>query len=234
MKGNALKGKIMKRKNGYIAVCLIVFALCSCASSPTRRHRTQALYGMIYDRDNRPVSNVTLYVNDKPMASSDIHGRFIIPSLWPRQEYKITAKKENYETIRMDISFSDPSYVLYMRIFSSDQLLAEAEEALKERNWDRTESLLIRSRNAGGSSTSIQFLQGILLFYQEKYPQALEILSELGEREKTSPYLYLFMADICQYYLHEPLNAAQHLDKFLRLQFDPLIRQRRDELLSGD
>ena len=224
---------IINGKNCCLLIILLISMLLgSCNSLPLKKHKTQSLYGMIYDRDNRPVNNVLIYVNDKPMASSDIQGRFIIPALKPRLQYAIIARKDNYEDVAINISFSDPSYILYIRIFSADQLLAEAEEALKEKEWDRTESLLIRSQNAGGNETSIQFLQGILLFYKKQYHQALAIISALSEKERNAPYLYLFLADLCQYYLQEPSEAAHYLDKFLSLQFDPAIQRRRKELPS--
>ena len=215
-----------------IVIVLIIIAICSCNSLPTRKHKPQSLYGMIYDRDNRPVNNVILYVNNKPMAVSDIQGRFIIPKLNPQSQYTIAARKDAYEEVVIEISFIDPSDVLYIRLYSADQLLAEAEDALKGKDWDRTESLLIRAQNAGGNDIAIQFLHGVLLYYKKEYRQALAILSELSEIERNAPYLFLFMADLCQYYLEDPAEASRHLDKFLSMQFDPAIQRRRDELAS--
>jgi tetratricopeptide (TPR) repeat protein len=209
---------------------LLAAFLFSCASGPERREDPQNLYGMIYDRDNRPVQNVSVRVNGSLRAFSDIHGHFSIPGLKPEGRYTIAAEKPQYEKQELEIIYSGSAPVLYIRLFSGDQLLAEAEGAIREKDWNRAETCLLRAEAAGAEESSRRYLEGILAFHREQYPEALEILSALAEREKTAPYLYLLMADILQYHMDRPEEARVFLRQFLNLRHDPEVRNRLREL----
>ncbi|GHT79613.1 hypothetical protein FACS1894130_08830 [Spirochaetia bacterium] len=215
-------------KNSIILI--MVLFLFSCASGPVAKNKTQALYGMIYDRDNRPVNNVSIYINGKYLASSDIQGHFIIPEIKPKAQYAVSAKKPDYETIDMTIAYTDPSHVLYIHMLSGDQLLTEAGEAIRDKNWQDAESLLSRARNAGANQSSAQYLRGILTWKQERYDEALSILTTLTETEKNAPYLYLFIADIYQYHTGDTAQAQVNLRKFLELRYDSDVEKRLREL----
>jgi tetratricopeptide (TPR) repeat protein len=207
-------------KSFGILISILILIITSCASSPVKKDRSQALYGMIYDRDNKPVNDVRIYVDGKYRAASDIHGRFVIPNIKPHREYHITTEKKQYEEIGMDIFHTDPASVLYIHLFSADQLIAEAEQAIPEKDWYRAESFLARAEKAGGDYVSIRYLEGILAFYKDQYPRALSILLELAEKEKNAPYVYLFIADLYQYYINDTAGAIRFLSRFLELQYD--------------
>jgi tetratricopeptide (TPR) repeat protein len=206
--------------------CVILAA--SCASFSGRRAGEQALYGMIYDGDNRPVHNAEVYVNGTHMVSSDIQGHFVISGIKPEIRYTVSARKEGYEELQLEISFPDPSYILYLRMISASQLLAGAEDALLKKDWLSAETLLSRARNTGGDPGEIGFLRGVLLFGQGRYQEALSVLVPLAETEKTVPYLLLFIADIYQFRLEDPLSALPYLNKFLELRHDPEVAARRE------
>jgi predicted Zn-dependent protease len=198
-------------------IAIITVMLFSCASGPVIRHKTQALYGMIYDRDNRPVTNAAVYVNGKYQVSSDINGHFTIPDMKPKLSYSVSVEKQNYKTITLTISYMDPSYILYIHMPSGDQLLSEAESAIKEKNWQQAESLLEEAGKAGVDEVSLEFLRAVLAYSREQYDDALEILLELTVIEKNAPYLYLFIADIYQYKTSNPGKSRDYLERFLEL-----------------
>jgi hypothetical protein len=211
-------------------VILFFMALISCASKPAAKNGIQELYGMIYDGDNKPVHNAAVYINDKHLATSDIHGRFTLSRKAAALPWRITVQKQGYETILSTLDEPDPGYVLYMRIFSADQIITQAEEALKEKNWNKTESLLARARDAGADAAVTGCLRGILAFYQNQYAQAAKLLLEITETEKNAAHLYLFLADLYQYYLEEPAKALIFLEQYLSLQYDPELRNRAESL----
>jgi tetratricopeptide (TPR) repeat protein len=204
--------------------------LASCASGPVSKERTHTLYGMIYDRDNRPVNDVKIHVNGAYKAASDIHGRFVIPNIKPNREYHVSTEKEAHEKISMNIFHAGPSSVLYIHLFSADQLMAEAEQAIKKKDWLGAENFLTRAEDAGGGYVPIRYLRGILEFYKNRYAEALSILLELAEKEKSAPYLYLFIADIYQYYIKDQAEARKFLAQFLELRYDPEAEGRLKEL----
>jgi tetratricopeptide (TPR) repeat protein len=189
---------------------------------------------MIYDQENKPVHNAAIYVIKKYMVSSDIQGHFAIPQIKPKLSYTILAQKTNYEDIQMDIAYNDPSYVLYIRMASGDQLLGEAEQAIRAKNWAQAGTFLDRAQQAGADAAPAQYLRAILAFYQEQYTAALGFLAALAEQEKNAPYLYLFIADIYQYHLKENDRAEAYLKRFLELRYDPEVRKRLEDLSGTD
>jgi tetratricopeptide (TPR) repeat protein len=211
-----------------------VTLMTACASGPVSKNKSQALYGMIYDRDNQPVHNAAVYVNQKYMASSDINGHFAISQIRPKVQYLISVKKPNYEEIEMEIAYTDPSYVLYVRMLSGDQFLTEAEQALKEKDWSKTEDFLTKAERAGADSISVQYLRAVHSFYRERYEEALEFLTGLTEKEKNAPYLYLFIADIYQYRLNNTGQAGVYLRRFLEICHDVDVGNRLREIEGGE
>jgi tetratricopeptide (TPR) repeat protein len=185
---------------------------------------------MIYDRDNRPVHNAAVYVNGQYLAASDIQGHFAISGMKPTLTYTIAVRKPGYEAVEMDIAYTESSYVLYVHILSAEQLVTEAELAIRGDDWGAAESYLDRAKQAGGAEVPILYLSAILEFRREQYPEALRMLTALIEKEKGSPYLYLFIADLYQYYADAPEEARFYLNKFLALRYDPEVERRLAEL----
>ncbi|MDR1410848.1 MAG: carboxypeptidase regulatory-like domain-containing protein [Spirochaetaceae bacterium] len=219
----------MKKYRCFLIIGIVVL-LCSCASSPKTKHKSQALYGMIYDRDNRPVSSVHIYVNGKYQASSDIQGHFVISPIKPKAQYAIRAVKPGWEEIETAVSFMDPSHVLYLHIFSGDQLLAEAEAAIGNKDWDSAQSFLSRASAAGAETLPAEYLRAILARSRGQYGEARSILEKLAETGKNIPYLWLFLADLCQYHLDSQEEAREYLANFLALRHDADVEQRLAKL----
>ncbi|MDR2053609.1 MAG: CDC27 family protein [Treponema sp.] len=219
----------MKKHNCFLIISVVVL-LCSCASGPKTKHKSQALYGMIYDRDNRPVSGADIYVNEKYQASSDILGHFIISPIKPRAQYAIRVVKPEWEKIETTVSFMDPSHVLYLHMFSGDQLLAEAEAAIGNKNRNGAEAFLSRALAAGAETLPAEYLRAILARDRGQYGEAYSILKTLTETETNIPYLWLFLADLCQYHLDSREEAAECLTNFLALYHDADTEQRLEKL----
>ncbi|MDR2404399.1 MAG: carboxypeptidase-like regulatory domain-containing protein [Spirochaetaceae bacterium] len=216
-------------KKWKITAVLFVAILASCTSFPSRRYREQALYGMIYDGDNKPVHNAAVYINGKHIVSSDIQGHFTIPDIKPKLQYTVTARKEGYEELQLEVSFPDPSYILYLHMVSAAQLLTRTGEAMLKKDWQSAESFLTRAQNAGGDPGETGFLQGVLLFNRNLYREALSVLIPITETNRNAPYLFLFIADIYQFHLEDPRSARFYLNKFLELRYDPEVARRKEE-----
>jgi lipopolysaccharide biosynthesis regulator YciM len=114
-------------------------------------------------------------------------------------------------------------------MYHRDQLVEEAEKALKEKNWHNAETYLSRAEKTNAGSAA-SYLRGIMAFQKEDYEQALSVLTNLAEQEKNAPHLYLFIADIYQYHTADPGRALDYLRRFLDLRYDPEAEQRMREL----
>jgi tetratricopeptide (TPR) repeat protein len=187
---------------------------------------------MIYDGDNRPVREVKVYVGRKLSAESDIHGHFALAGLKTGRNYRIKALRDNYEEAMLDIRYTDPKNVLYLNMSSRDQLLGRAEQALREGDWALAASYLTRAGALDAEYSPTQYLWAALAFRRGEYNEALDMLLKLAETEKNAPYLWLFIADLCQYFTGDNDRAAVFLDKFLELRYDLDIAARLQELRS--
>jgi tetratricopeptide (TPR) repeat protein len=215
-----------------ICLGIITAAFFSCATNPALKKTSHGLYGMIYDGDNRPVKEVKIYVENKFSAVSDIHGHFSLAGLKTGKGYHIKACKENYEEVTLEIDYLDPGNVLYINMYHTDQLLARAEQVLRNKDWLQTESLLTRAEETRGDYPPIEYLRGILSYYKGEYEKALNILTKLTEKEKNAPYLYLFIADLYQYHTEDTERAVFFLNKFLELRYDEEVANRVRLLVS--
>jgi tetratricopeptide (TPR) repeat protein len=213
-------------KTHILFLGFIAAALVSCASNPALKKTSLGLHGMIYDGDNRPIKEVRVYVGDKLGAESDIHGHFALEGLKPGRNYRIKAFKDNYEEETLDIHYRDPKNVLYLNMNSRDQLLSRAEQALREENQALSASYLARAAALDEDYSPTQYLRAALAFRRGEYDDALDILLKLNETERNAPYLWLFIADLCQYFTGDNDRAAVFLNKFLKQHYDPEIAER--------
>jgi uncharacterized protein HemY len=151
----------------------------------------------------------------------------------PKLTYTVTAEKEHYETAELHISFSDPSHVLYLQMLSGTDLLTEAERALTLGDWFKAESFLARAERAGADFLPLGYLRGVLALHQGRDEDALALLLDLAEREKSSPFVLLFIADLYQYRFKDAARAGHFLQKLLELRDVPAAQSRLTLLLEN-
>jgi hypothetical protein len=210
---------------------LMMFGLASCATNPFPQ-KLPPINGMIYDYDNIPVTTASVEVDGKKVTSSDVNGRFALSDFLPGQ-YTIKVQKNGYETTQITIDYTDPTQILYVKMFSVVQLLQLAEKAFERRDWQNTESLLHRAELIDGHNVPLRFLQAALNFRRGNDEQANQILKQLLIDEANDPYIHVFIADLCQYRLNDMKGALRHLEEFLDLRYDPEIEKRRDDLRNS-
>jgi hypothetical protein len=215
-------------------LCGIVF-ICvfqACATNTSGLEREQNLYGMVYDREHKPLHNVAVYIDGVHRASSDINGRFVLSGLDIGGAYTITVSKERYETMETHFVFGGSAQVLYLNLISGGQLLAEAEKAIEERRWMEAEAFLLRAEGAEAETVFISFLRAALAYRRGQNETALQVLMGMIEAEQGTPHVYLFIADMYQYKLSRPEEAAHWLQLFLDMRYDAAVQARLSALAS--
>ncbi len=225
-------------KKTYFAIFILSLMILSCKSAPEGDFKLSNLPGMIYDADNRPCGKVLISAwgdNKKGeeellyIVTSDINGRFTIPKL-DRGHYRITAEKENFESIELDFYYSSRLEVLYLKIFSQKQILNLATEALNERRFGKVEGYLERSGEVNPNDPYFLYLKAIFLYEKKNFSEALIPLEKIVEQGYKFPYVHLLIADIFEYELKQPENALIHLNEYINLIEDSEIILRIKEL----
>lgn len=220
------------------AAVVVALALASCAttkSATVRQFTAAPLYGMIYDKSNRPVSGVSVAVDGKRVAQSDVNGRFVVPRL-SRGAHEIVATKSGFETLRTRLDFLSETQVLYLQILSQSELLSSAETQLSRRNWARARALLGRAGKVDPTNPVYLYTLAILDYRTKKMTDAVRELNALLSSGERAPSVYLLLADIFQYSLGKPERAVADLKEYLAQKGDDAVSrrlQRLEESLSS-
>jgi tetratricopeptide (TPR) repeat protein len=219
----------MKRLRLPVLLALtLVLSLSSCISYRERRLRefdSAPLVGMVYDQDQKPCAAAQLTVDGRDGPRTDVNGRFLIDAL-RRGDHRVRVSKEGFEPLEVPVSFTDRTQVLYLRVVSFNQLLRQAEEALDRGRLQQADGLLRRAEALKAEDPVGLYLRAVYHLKLEEVDQALGLLQRILARGQRLPAVLLSLADIYQYRLEDPAQAASCLREYLRTEEDPDIRAR--------
>lgn len=208
-----------------ITICSLAFLmlLAGCASTNTEKTFVQ---GMIYNSDNEAVSDAEIYLDDEEITVSDIYGHFTLDQLTLNKDYVLTAKKKGYEDSNLTFRFLNASQVIYLKMYSAGELLAEAEKKASEREYGEALHFIERAECTNASKMSTDYLKAIIYFQRQEYDRALDIAEGLLDEGFTDPYVYLLLADIYEKGFGNVEKTEEYLEQFLKLSYDPAIKMR--------
>jgi len=175
----------MTRKVFFIIFAGIMILSCQTGKPINRATDKAIMYGMIYDFDNTPVSGVTVFINNRKIADSDIQGRFILDNM-SRNEYRIKLERRGYETLEETFLF-DPLQVLYFKIINASQLIVMAETALETRDYSNAEKYIDRVLVMEPARPDTLFLKSVTYYLQGKNEEAITVLESLIRQGTAEP-----------------------------------------------
>ncbi|MFW5741710.1 MAG: carboxypeptidase-like regulatory domain-containing protein [Spirochaetota bacterium] len=121
------------KSTGRAMIAVLALALGACASGPDGG--VSALHGIVFDGEGAALAGVVVRVHaaeasgDRAFVTSDVRGRFVAPAV-KHGRVVITAEKEGYEPARTEAAFLDATQIVYLRLRSTHELVAEAERLL--------------------------------------------------------------------------------------------------------
>lgn len=208
-----------------LSLCVALTILfVSCAT--VKKEKTAPLNGMIYDKDNKPVSEAVIQINGKTFSISDVYGHFTLTGLRTFQTYQVLVTKNGFEEVSLELVYSDPTQILYIRMNSAQQMIAEAETAIQAQDWQNAEELLARAEKIDGDKTATGYLKAVIAFKKGLFTESADLLIALLSNEKQQPFICLFLADIYEYRLSDMNKASEYLLRFLESRYDPDVESR--------
>jgi len=136
---------------GRATIAVLALALGACASGPRGVDGgASALHGIVFDGEGAALAGVVVRIHaadasgDPTSVTSDVRGRFVAPAV-THGRLVITAEKEGYEPARAEAAFLDATQIVYLRLRSTHELVAEAQRLLAA---DRPETALATARRA--------------------------------------------------------------------------------------
>ncbi len=187
------------------------------------------LNGMVYDYDSRPVSNVTVVLDEKWKIETDINGRFCFPLVEPG-DYTLELEKEGYEPLELTFHFHSRTQVFYIKIISLDQLSRRIETAVSNRKWKESDTLIERALKIEPDNPIVHYLKAFLELKKGNFESAAETLLAILDSGHNDLVILLSLADLYEYKLENPVAAKQWLYRCLQVEEDPEIRKRYERL----
>lgn len=220
----------------YPRVALLAFAVCACTTlgeqNPFQFDRAPLL-GMVYDGDNGACAGAQVTVDGRAVVAADVNGRFVIPDL-TRGVHVVALAAEGYEPVEVKVQFFSRSQVLYLKMFSLDQLVEAAAHAVDASEWAQARKLLARASALRAGDPRVDYLSAVVLFRTGHHREAGAALQGLIDTGCDEPYIYLFLADLLEYHLDRVKEAAQALSSFLEREEDPAVRRRLEGLQAAN
>jgi hypothetical protein len=218
----------MRYATALVCILAAVFA-GACASTDRSEKggssRLAALKGMVYDFENRPVSDAEIGVDGRPAARSDINGRFALEGM-SFGRYEVDVAKEGYETASISVDYGDAAQIVYVKMYSAKELLSLSEREADKRNWAEATACLDRIDAVDARDPAARYLRAVVSFRRGEAPRARTILEALLADGYDEPYVQLFLADILQYQLADAGGAEGHLAAYLASKYDPDVERR--------
>ncbi|MBL8965448.1 MAG: carboxypeptidase regulatory-like domain-containing protein [Spirochaetaceae bacterium] len=215
----------------FLGMLALLFA---CATAGPLGFRSgEALHGMVYAKDGRPLGGVTILCQGRPVAESDSQGRFAFPPP-ARADASATVQfsKPGYERVSAELRFADRSQVLHARLRSGEDLLAESLELHSQGCQAESRALAAAALEADQGLAAARFLMAALRYRAGEHQEALAALDALRAGGVDHPFCDLLEADIAEYGLRDWRRAAAALGRFLSVRDDPGV-ERRLEVLVG-
>jgi tetratricopeptide (TPR) repeat protein len=219
-----------RASSACLATLCLLAAGCRTAAKPTTVEG--ALQGVVFDLDKTPVSGALVELSGAGgavSATTDSQGRFSIPGL-AAGDYELSFSKAMYERRSWPVALNDFTEVLYLKAAGYWQLLDSALAALGRRDSGEAEEFLERAGTILDRSSTALFLEGVLAERRSDYAAAIGDLEAASALDPRSPYLWLYLADLCERSGAPKERTAGALDRYVELRDDPAAEERRREL----
>lgn len=203
----------------FLGILALTIATYGCTTTEERDHASfeeAPLFGMVYDYNGQPCAGAIISIDAETQIITDINGRFVVQSL-SKGNHNVNVSKQDFETLSVSFEFLSRNQALYLKIISFDQLIAKIERVLEERKLGEAASLIERADRIRKNDPILSFLQAIYYKQAEEYLKAIDVLINLIRRGNVNCTVYLFLADIYEYYLDDDSNAIKHLNSYLKL-----------------
>jgi hypothetical protein len=176
-------------------ICVLVFAIfvLGCSSVPKGYAGKENIHGLIVDSNNSPVSGYCITIGENKYYSNET-GLFTIDKIFAGS-YHMIGTGHGYLEIEKDIVINNKKEILYVRVYSLDEVLNEVENCFNAKDWEKAEDVIAHAAESVlyGENTDrkdiVLFYKAIILYYQEKYEEAMVALNSMQkENEFTNKF----------------------------------------------
>ena len=149
----------------------------SCATDSIKRNTVD---GLVYDEENSPVCNVSLYCCEKKIAETDLYGHFCFDAAVLSGNDAVNFRKDGYENLELFLSLSDYPSLLYITMQKTESLIEKAAKSIKEGNYLEAENILTELKKTDRTPEDkkrIAVLECAILYRKGKINECIETAS---------------------------------------------------------
>ena len=193
-----------KEKKLFLKFCLIgwvgFFLFINLSFGQYREYH---LYGLVVDNERQPLASAEIILQDTATSrnyrvKTDKNGRYVISGL-PHGHYRVTVKKEGYETRTFEWDFSQPQermqkvemenivltsekeMKLAAQAKEAKQALDHALELIKQNNLEEALNLLQDLAKKYPDDSNVRYLLGLTFGRLHHYQEAVAELTKVTE-----------------------------------------------------
>jgi hypothetical protein len=185
-------------KRAVLLASIFPFLVISCNTTGYGYGRI-GLNGMVYDFENKPVSQYFVKLDDRLPVSTDINGRFYISNV-RRGKHRITGRKSGFETYQGEIEINDRSQIAYFRVPNLNQLITLTDDALSRNRINEAASYIRRAESIGEITTELLFYSAVVLFRMGEYKESIAILQNAEMLGSKDEYVSRFLNELLERY----------------------------------
>ena len=190
----------MKR---LILFILLIYILISCKATmdPIRLNkdlRDAKLTGRVISEEGLPLDIVRVRLTSSRDTKTDVNGYFLFRFL-SYGKYNMIFEKEGYlkAEYQLDYSFKNRKLHFFtVKMFSSNYLVKEGFEFLKEKNYEKTSEIIDTLETINPEEEVVLYLKAMYYYLKEIYPQSLTILEKLKERDRKNIFYQLTLVEV--------------------------------------
>lgn len=166
----------------FIMFCC-VFTGCTSINNLERNE----VHGMVYDNQNRPVSNYKVTLNGNHSGMSDFGGRFTIKNV-KNKLYTVKGEKEGYENVEDEIEVSWQK-ILYIQVRTREEMYEEILTKMSEENWADAENLCNHYLSSYQGDANVWFFKSVAEYKMNKKENAKASLKK-SEKHGSSTWTH--------------------------------------------
>jgi tetratricopeptide (TPR) repeat protein len=178
------------------------FSLVACKTTDTVYLKSQLrqamLTGKVITDEGLPLEGVTVSLNDLQVTKTDINGKFLFNFI-KYGKYTITFSRKDYskKTVPMVYNFKNRKLpVISVKLFSSNFLLSEAFEYLKENDFSNALDTIETVYEINPGDETARYLECMYLVQQNRHEEALKIAEDLKRHDRHNIYYQLTLCSI--------------------------------------
>ena len=175
----------------------LVFGACETAPKSLTEFDEADLMGVVYDGRARSVQDYAIVVDDLISISSDVNGRFTIPSL-KNGTHHIKGTKLGYQSVVMDFDYQHRTQFLYLTSNALIDYLNDAELALAKKDYLLAQSNVSLALSIDAKNVMAMYLQALIANNLNDSVKAYQIIQDLIDLQVKDEAVYLLLLDIAK------------------------------------